>query len=158
MLLMTSSLCLENALQRRVNIFRPCLLANQGTMQLHWSIIELSAPFLHKNVYGTIVTMSNHARQRRVNDYWSCMVVNLMAMECTLPTRNLLAAFIGKNASDNIASTSYNWVPSECQQLCGCPERYTVMHCIVLVLYWVLCSQSFQSVLVYNVTNMHAMA
>jgi len=38
---------------------------------------------------------------------------------------------------------------------CGASERYTAMNCIVLFLWWVLCGQSLQSVVVYNFTNLH---
>jgi len=36
-----------------------------------------------------------------------------MAMEHRQPRMNLSAAFIGKNASDDIASGSYNWAPTQ---------------------------------------------
>jgi hypothetical protein len=39
-----------------------------------------------------------------------------------------------------------------------CSELYTPMNCIVLFLNRVLCCQSWQSVLVYNFPNMHAMS
>jgi len=42
--------------------------------------------------------------------------------------------------------------------LCGGSVSYTAMKCIALFLNWVLHSQSFQYVLVYNFTNMHAMS
>jgi len=71
---------------------------------------------------------------------------------------NLSSANIGKHASDDIASASYNGVPTERQQFCGGSECYTAMNCIVLVKNWVLRGQSLQSVLVYNFTTMHAMS
>jgi len=80
-------------------------------MQLHWSIIELSAAILGKNTYNKIVAMSQNEHQQSVNDFSSRILDNLMAMEHRWPTMNLSAAFIGKNAGDNITSASYSWVP-----------------------------------------------
>jgi len=48
--------------------------------------------------------------------------------------------------------------PQSINNFCGGSERYTAMYCIVLFLNQVLPGQSFQSVLVYNFTNMHAMS
>jgi len=64
-------------------------------------------------------------RHRSVNDFCSCILDNLTGMECRLSTMNLSAAFIGKNASDDIASASYNRVPTVCQQ---CLWRLRMLH------------------------------
>jgi len=40
----------------------------------------------------------------------------------------------------------------------GCSDRYTAMYCIVQFLNQVLRGQSWQSILLYNITNMHAMS
>jgi len=48
--------------------------------------------------------------------------------------------------------------PQSINNVCGGSERYTTMYCIVLFINQVLPSQSLQSVLVYNFTNMHAMS
>jgi len=56
-------------------------------------------------------------RQRSVNDVQSCILDNLRDMERRYLIINLSAALTGKNASDDIGSTSYNWVPTERQQL-----------------------------------------
>jgi hypothetical protein len=66
---------------------------------------------------------------------------------------NLSAAFIGKNASVNIASASYNCTPIVRQG----SERYTAINCSMLFLNGGLRGQSLQSVLVFTITNMHAM-
>jgi len=66
----------------------------------------------------------------------------------------LSTAFIGKNASDDIASVSYNSVPTVRQG----SERYTAINCIILFLNAVLRDQLLQSVLVFNLTNMPAMS
>jgi len=67
---------------------------------------------------------------------------------------NLLTAFIGKNPSVDIASASYNCAPTVGQG----SERYTAMNCSMLFLNGGLRSQSLQSVLVFIITNMHAMS
>jgi len=67
---------------------------------------------------------------------------------------NLSAACIGKNASIDIVSASYNWAPTVRQV----SERYTAINCSMLFLNGGLRSQSLQSVLVFNITNMHAMS
>jgi hypothetical protein len=64
---------------------------------------------------------------------------------------NLSAAFIGKNASVDIASASYNCAPTERQS----SERYTAINCSMLFLNGGFRGQSLQSVLVFNITNMH---
>jgi len=48
--------------------------------------------------------------------------------------------------------------PESVNNLCGSSVHYTAMNCIVLFLHWVLRGLCFQSVLVYNITNMHAMS
>jgi hypothetical protein len=67
---------------------------------------------------------------------------------------NLLEAFIGKNASVDIASTSYNCAPTVRQG----SAPYTAIHCNMLFLNGGFRGQSLQSVLVFNITNMHAMS
>ena len=67
---------------------------------------------------------------------------------------NLSAAFIGKNASVDIVSASYNCAPTVRQG----SEHYKAITCIMLFLNAGLRGQSLQSVLVFNVTNMHAMS
>jgi hypothetical protein len=67
---------------------------------------------------------------------------------------NLSAAVIGKNASVDIASASYNCAPTVRQG----SERYTAINCIMLFLNGGFRGQSLQSVLVFNITNMHAMS
>jgi len=48
--------------------------------------------------------------------------------------------------------------PPRVNNFCGGSIRYTAMYCIALLLNWVLRGQSFQCVLLYNFTNMHAMS
>jgi hypothetical protein len=67
---------------------------------------------------------------------------------------NLSAAFSGKNASVDIASASYNYAPTVRQGY----ERYTAINCSMLFLNGGFRSQSLQSVLVINITNMHGMS
>jgi hypothetical protein len=67
---------------------------------------------------------------------------------------NQSAAFIGKNASVDIASASYNCVPTVRQG----SERYTAMHCSMLFLNGGFRGQLLQSVVIFNITNMHAMS
>ena len=71
--------------------------------------------------------------QRSVNDFLSCILDNLRAVECRCPIFNVSAAFMGKNANDDIASASYNTVPTECQQfLSGLNTlRSNELHCVV---------------------------
>ena len=57
------------------------MLDNQGAMQLHWSIIELSAAFIGKNAYNKIVTMTQNKRQWSVNDFRSRILDNQTAIE-----------------------------------------------------------------------------
>jgi len=79
-------------------------------------IIKLSTAFLGKNCTYKIQTMSQNERQWSINNCWSWILDNLTTMECRYPTMNLLAAFKGTNSSDDIASTFYNWVPTQRQQ------------------------------------------
>jgi len=67
---------------------------------------------------------------------------------------NLLTAFIGKNASVDIASDCYNSAPTERQG----SERYTAINCSMLFLNGGFRGQSLQSVLVFIITNIHAMS
>jgi hypothetical protein len=67
---------------------------------------------------------------------------------------NLSAAFIVKNASVDIAFTSYNCAPTVRQG----SERYTAINCCMLFLNGGLRGQLLQSVLVFNITNLHAMS
>ena len=53
---------------------------------------------------------------KSVKEFWACILNNLTSMECSWPTMNVSAAFIAINASADIASASYIWVPTECQQ------------------------------------------
>jgi len=115
MLSTTSSLCPEKECQRSVNDFRHCILEGRMAMWLHWSIIELPAAFPGNNAYNKVVTMSQNERQQIVNNFWSSIFDNLTALECRYPTLYLSAACIEKNTRDNIASPSYNWVPTERQ-------------------------------------------
>jgi len=48
--------------------------------------------------------------------------------------------------------------PLSLWDFCGGSLSYTAMTCIALFLHWVLRSQCFEYVLVYNFTNMHAMS
>jgi len=48
--------------------------------------------------------------------------------------------------------------PLSVKIFCGGSVSYTAMNCIALLQHWVLQGQSFQFVLVYNFTNMHAMS
>jgi len=67
---------------------------------------------------------------------------------------NLSAALIGKNARVNIASASYNCAPTVRQDF----ERYTTINCSMLFLNGGFRGQLLQSVLVFIITNMHAMS
>jgi hypothetical protein len=115
-MLTTSSQCSPNERQHNVNDFRPCMLENQHAVRHHWSIIELLAVFLVKTDCIKIVTMYQNERQWSVNNFWSCILDNLTAIERRIPQMRLSAAVKGKNASDDIASASYNWAPTEHQQ------------------------------------------
>jgi hypothetical protein len=150
----TSLLCPENECQRSINDLRPSILENQWAMRPWWAIIILSAAFLGKYAYDKIVTMSQNARQWNVNDFFPGLFNNLTGMVRRLTPMNLSAAFVGNNASDHIVSASYDWVPTVCQG----SECYTAINWNMLFLNGVLRGQSLQSVLVFNFTNMHAMA
>jgi hypothetical protein len=67
---------------------------------------------------------------------------------------NLSAAFIGKNASVDIASASYNCASTLHHGF----ERYPIIKRSKLCLDGGLRSQSLQSVLLFNITNIHAMS
>jgi hypothetical protein len=154
MVLTTSTLCPKNERQRSVNDLRPSILENQGALELQWSIIVLPAAFLGKYAYNKIVTMSQNEHQRSVNNFWATILDNITGMEHRYNSMNLLAAFIGKNASGDITSASYNWAPTVHYG----SERYTAMNCSMLFLNGGLRGQSLQSVLEFNITNMHAMS
>jgi hypothetical protein len=154
MLFTTSLQCPENERQRSVNDLRPSTLENQWAMRPQWSIIVILAAFLGKYGNDKIVTMSQNELQRSVNDLGTGILDNLTGMERRLPTMNLSAAFVNKNATDDIASASYNWASTVHQG----SECYTAINCIMLFLNGVLRGQSLQSVLVLNLTNMHAMS
>jgi len=67
---------------------------------------------------------------------------------------NLSAAFIGKNANIDIASASYTCAPMVRQG----SVRYTAIKYSMLFLNGGFRGQSLQYVLVFNITNMHAMS
>jgi hypothetical protein len=67
---------------------------------------------------------------------------------------NVSAELIGKNASVDIESASYNCAPSVGQG----SECYTAINSSMLFLNGGLRGQLLQSVLVFNITNMHAMS
>ena len=54
----TSGLCPKHERQRSVNNFWPCIIENARAVWRHWTIIKLSATFLHKNGCEYIATMS----------------------------------------------------------------------------------------------------
>jgi len=67
---------------------------------------------------------------------------------------NLSAACIDNNASVDIPSASNSCTRTVCHDC----ESYIAIHCSMLFLNEGLCGQSLQSVLVINITNMHAMS
>jgi hypothetical protein len=153
MLLMTSLLCPKNVRQWSINDLRLYILENHGAMHLQWSIIVQQATFLGNYAFDKMVTMSQFVRQWSVNDICAGILDNITGMERKLITMNLLAACIVKNKSVNIASASYNWAPT----VCPGSKCYAAIHCSMLFLNGGLCGQSLQSVLVFNITTMHAM-
>ena len=153
MLLTTSSLRPKIERQRSVNHLRPSILENHAAMRLQWSIIVLPAAFLRKYASDKIVTMSQNERQRSINDCCAGILDNITGIERRQTTLNLSAAFIGRNASVDIVSASYNCAPTVRQG----SGRYTAMNCSMLFLNGGLRGQSLQSVLVFIITNMHAM-
>jgi len=154
MLLMTLSLCPKIERQWSVNDLRPSFLENHAAMRLQWSIIVLPAAFLGKCAPDKIVTMSQNERQRSFNNCCTGILDNITAMERRETTMNLSAPVIGKNASVDITSTSYNCAPTVHQG----SERYTAISCSMLFLNGGFRGQSFQSVLVFIIRNMHAMS
>jgi len=154
MLLTTSSLPPKIERQRSVNDLRPSILENQAAMRLQWSIIILPAAFPGKYAPDKIVTMSQNERQRSLNDCCAGIMDNITGIERRSTTMNLSAAFIGKNASVDIVSASYNCAPTVRQG----SERYTAINCSMLFLNGGFRSLSLQSVLVFIITNMHAMS
>jgi len=137
-------------------------MANQRALGLNWSINAQSATVLSKYVSVLILTMSQKECQRSVNGasinfdlassiiqqqsnadnpkstYWDSLWAKMLV------TISHLAPTIERSRRVNNDS--------------GGVARYTPMNCIVLFLNPVLHSQSLQSVLVYNITNMHAMS
>jgi hypothetical protein len=67
---------------------------------------------------------------------------------------NLSAALIGKHASVDMVFASYNCAPTVHQG----SERYTAINFSMLILNGGFRGESLQSVLVFNITNMHAMS
>jgi hypothetical protein len=67
---------------------------------------------------------------------------------------NQSASCIGKNARVRIASATYNCDPMVRQG----SERYTAIHSCVLFLNGALRGQLLQSVLVFHITDIHAMS
>jgi len=151
--LATSSLRPKIERQRSVNDLRPSILENHVAMRLQWCIIVLPAAFLGKYAPDKIVTMSQNEPQRSVNDCCAGILDNITGIERRYTTLNLSAAIIGKNASVDIASASYNCAPTVPQG----SERYTSMNCSMLFLNGGFRGQSLQSVLLFIITNMHAM-
>jgi hypothetical protein len=152
MLSTTSSLCPKNESQRSINDLGPATLENHGALPLQRFIIIPSAAFLRKYAYHKIVTMVQKRYQRSANNFCTGILDNLIRMECRLTTMNLSAACIATNTRDDIASACYNWAPKVCQG----SERYTAINCIMPFQHGVLRSQSLQSVLEFNFTNVHA--
>jgi len=123
-------------------------------MCLHWSIIVLPATCLGKYASSKIVTVSQNERQRSINDCCDGILYNKTGIERRSTTMDLSQACISKNAIVDIASALYNCAPTV--RLGS--ERYTAINCSMMILYGGLRSQSLQSVLVFHITNMHAMS
>jgi len=105
-----------------------------------WRRIGEWGPFSETNFsfcWWILVTITlpppRNERQRSVNDFWSWILDNLRALERRYPIINFSAACTGKNASDDIASVSYNWAPTERWQLLwGLSKLHSnELHCIV---------------------------
>jgi hypothetical protein len=158
MLLTKSSLCSKNDRQWSINNFRPPNLDNHGTIQLHWSIIKLSATFWGKNAYNKIVTMSHNECQQSFNDFWGCILYNPTAINTDNPQWIYWQPLMAKMLVTISHQPPRIEHPKSVNSVCEGSERYTAINCIVLFLNRVLHSQSLQSVLVYNFTNMHEMS
>jgi hypothetical protein len=106
----------EMSVNRIVNDLRPSILGNQRALQDNWLIIEISATWLVNTACHKILSMFQNEHQQRVNIFWSCILDNPKAIYHRIPTMKLSAAINGKNASEDIASASYNWTPTEHQK------------------------------------------
>jgi hypothetical protein len=98
--------------------------------------------------------MSQNERQQSVNDCRASILDHITGMERRYTTMNVSAALIGKNASVDIASASYNCAPMVRQR----SERYLPINWSMLFQHGGFRGRSLQSVLVFNITNMHAMS
>jgi len=158
MLLATSSPSPENECQRSVNDFRPCILACQGALRLLWSIIELSTTSLGTDASTTSLQCHKMSINRASTIFdlaswiiqWQWNVGNPQWTHRQPLWAKLLVAISRPPPIIEL--------PQSVNSFLWGSERYTTMNCIGLLLNQVLRSQSLQSNLVYNFTNMHAMS
>jgi hypothetical protein len=153
MLLTTLSRYPNNDCQQCVNYLRASILENHDAMHPQWSIIVLRAAFLGKYAYNKTVTVSQNERQWSIKDFHAGILDIIAGMEHRKTTMDLSGACIDQNASVVIQS-AYNCTSTVHQGT----ERYTAINCSILFLNGGLCGQSLQSLLVSNITNMHAMS
>jgi len=72
--------------------------------------------------------------QLKVNNFWSSILDNLRATERRWRIINSSNTFMGKNATDDIASASYNWAPTEFQQ--DTSNRYLKLGFVSALIPW----------------------
>jgi len=157
-----SSLGPNNEHQSSFNHFRPCILDNQGAIRIRWSTIKLAAALLVKNAYDKIITMSQNQCQQSVNGAstmfdraFGIFQWQWNADKPLWTNQQPLMAKMLVTISHLRPTIEY---PQTVNSFCAGSEWYTAMNCVVMFLSRVLRSQSLQSVLVYNFTNMHAMS
>ena len=96
-------------------------------------------------------------RQHSVNNSWSCIMHIWRAVRRLQSRIEVLAAFISKMLSTISLLPPENERQQSVISFCAGALTYTATYCIVLHWNWIFNGQSFQYVLVYHFTTMHAM-
>jgi len=84
-----------------------CIAVDPESMQ--WG------PLRPKPLLMILLPPATNEHQQSVNDFWSCIMDNSRAGERHLPILHISVALMGKDGLEAIASTSYNWAPTERQ-------------------------------------------
>jgi len=162
MLSTTSWLCPKIKRHQRVNDFSSSILENNWAVWQLLSIIVQSAAYLGKNASDIIVAMFQNKRQRSVNGVSTIFHLASSILYGQWNTANWQSTY-RQPLSSKLQLTILHLPPTierprSVNNFGGGSASYTAMKYITLFLNGIACSQSLQSVLLYNVTNMYAMS
>jgi len=162
MLSTTSYLYPQDEHHWSVNSFRPCIFGNHGVVWPHWTIIIQLAVFLGKKSCNNIVIISENQHPRSVNGastiFEPASWILYGCWNAANPQSTHRQPVTAKLPVTMLCLPPTIECPQSVNNFCGGSASCTAIKCIVLFLNCVLHGQALQYVLVYNITNMHAMS